>query len=74
MIRLLKYLVILKNKTLEYVIYLVLVISLLIQPDYKVIVVSRHYLGSINHTLLTLNMLKEKGFHMSLIRQDIKMI
>ena len=26
----------------------------LIQPDYKVIVVSRHYLGSINHTLLTI--------------------
>ena len=29
----------------------------LIRPDYKVIVVSRHYLGSINHTLLTLNAL-----------------
>lgn len=26
----------------------------LIQDDYKVIVVSRHYLGSINHTLLTI--------------------
>ncbi|WP_299715515.1 dethiobiotin synthase [uncultured Tenacibaculum sp.] len=39
----------------------------LIQPDYKVIVVSRHYLGSINHTLLTLNLLKEKGFDISLI-------
>ncbi|MEM8847356.1 MAG: dethiobiotin synthase, partial [Bacteroidota bacterium] len=26
----------------------------LIQPNYKVIVVSRHYLGSINHTLLTI--------------------
>lgn len=39
----------------------------LIQPDYKVIVVSRHYLGSINHTLLTLNLLKEKGFHVSLL-------
>lgn len=25
----------------------------LIQPDYKVILVSRHYLGSINHTFLT---------------------
>lgn len=33
----------------------------LIQPDYKVIVVSRHYLGSINHTLLTLEILKAKG-------------
>ncbi len=39
----------------------------LIKPDYKVIVVSRHYLGSINHTLLTLNLLKEKGFDVSLI-------
>lgn len=33
----------------------------LIQPDYKVIVVSRHYLGSINHTLLTCEMLKGRG-------------
>ncbi|WP_340199647.1 dethiobiotin synthase [Ascidiimonas sp. W6] len=33
----------------------------LIQPSYKVIVVSRHYLGSINHTLLTLECLKQKG-------------
>lgn len=33
----------------------------LIQPDYKVIVVSRHYLGSINHTLLTLEVLRQKG-------------
>src|SRR5574343_637483 len=32
----------------------------LIQPDYKVIVVSRHYLGSINHTLLTIEALKNK--------------
>ncbi len=39
----------------------------LIQPNYKVIVVSRHYLGSINHTLLTLNLLKDKGFDVSLI-------
>lgn len=39
----------------------------IIKPDYKVIVVSRHYLGSINHTLLTLNLLKEKGFDISLI-------
>ena len=29
----------------------------LIQPDYKVIIVSRHYLGSINHTLLTIEAL-----------------
>ncbi len=33
----------------------------------KVIVVSRHVLGSINHTLLTLNLLKEKGFDTYLI-------
>ncbi|TDQ22023.1 dethiobiotin synthase [Tenacibaculum caenipelagi] len=38
-----------------------------IKTDYKVIVVSRHYLGSINHTLLTVNLLKEKGFDVSLI-------
>ncbi|WP_299337661.1 dethiobiotin synthase [uncultured Psychroserpens sp.] len=39
----------------------------LIKPEYKVIVVSRHYLGSINHTLLTINLLKEKGFNVSVI-------
>lgn len=39
----------------------------LIQPNYKVIVVSRHYLGSINHSLLTINLLKEKGFDVSII-------
>lgn len=39
----------------------------LIKPDYKVIVVSRHYLGSINHTLLTVNLLKSKGFDVALI-------
>ena len=39
----------------------------LIQSDYKVIVVSRHYLGSINHSLLTINLLKEKGFDVSII-------
>jgi dethiobiotin synthetase len=32
----------------------------LIQPDYKVILVSRHYLGSINHTLLTFEILKSR--------------
>lgn len=31
-----------------------------IQPDYKVIVVSRHYLGSINHTLLTIECLHNR--------------
>ncbi|CAA0145109.1 dethiobiotin synthase [Tenacibaculum maritimum] len=39
----------------------------LIQPDYKVIVVSRHYLGSINHTLLTVNLLQQKGFNVALL-------
>jgi dethiobiotin synthetase len=32
----------------------------LIQPDYKVIVVSRHYLGSINHSLLTIEALRNR--------------
>jgi len=32
----------------------------LIQPKDKVIVVSRHYLGSINHTLMTLELLKQR--------------
>ncbi|TDU43704.1 dethiobiotin synthetase [Gelidibacter sediminis] len=39
----------------------------LIKPEYKVIVVSRHYLGSINHTLLTVNLLQSKGFDVALI-------
>lgn len=33
----------------------------IIKPDYKVIIVSRHYLGSINHTLLTVEALKNRG-------------
>ena len=33
----------------------------LIQPKDKVIVVSRHYLGSINHTLMTVETLKNRG-------------
>ena len=33
----------------------------LIRPDYEVIIVSRHYLGSINHTLLTLKALTDIG-------------
>jgi len=32
----------------------------LIKPDYEVIVVSRHYLGSINHTLLTIETLRNR--------------
>jgi len=33
----------------------------LIRPDYKVIIVSRHYLGSINHTLLTIEALRQRN-------------
>ena len=33
----------------------------LIKPDYKIIIVSRHYLGSINHTLLTFEALKSRN-------------
>ena len=33
----------------------------LIREDYKVIVVSRHYLGSINHTLLTIEALQNRN-------------
>ncbi len=32
----------------------------LIKSDYKVVIVSRHYLGSINHTLLTIEALKNR--------------
>jgi dethiobiotin synthetase len=37
----------------------------LIQSDYKVIVVSRHYLGSINHTLLTVEALKNRKINVA---------
>lgn len=37
----------------------------LIQPDYKVIVVSRHYLGSINHTLLTIEALQHRKINIA---------
>jgi dethiobiotin synthetase len=37
----------------------------LIQPNYKVIVVSRHYLGSINHTLLTIEALKSRKINIA---------
>ena len=37
----------------------------LIQPNYKVIVVSRHYLGSINHTLLTIEALKNRKINIA---------
>lgn len=33
----------------------------LVQPDYKIIIVSKHYLGSINHTLLTIEAIKNRG-------------
>lgn len=39
----------------------------ILKPDYKIIVVSRHYLGSINHTLLTVNYLKERGFDVAIL-------
>ena len=37
----------------------------LIKSDYKIIVVSRHYLGSINHTLLTIEALKNRNLSVS---------
>ncbi|MEI6866397.1 dethiobiotin synthase [Flavicella sp.] len=39
----------------------------LIKAEYKVIIVSRHYLGSINHTLMTIKLLQEKGFKPAVI-------
>lgn len=39
----------------------------IISLEHKVIVVSRHYLGSINHSLLTLKLLKEKGYDVAII-------
>ena len=39
----------------------------IIMPNYKIIVVSRHYLGSINHSLLTINWLKQKGYDVSVL-------
>lgn len=39
----------------------------IIMPSYKVIVVSRHYLGSINHTLLTIGWLQLKGYDVSVL-------
>jgi dethiobiotin synthetase len=37
----------------------------LVQPDYKIIIVSRHYLGSINHTLLTIEALKNRKINIA---------
>ncbi len=39
----------------------------IIDPTYKVIVVSRHYLGSINHTLMTLEILRSRGLNVHLM-------
>ncbi len=39
----------------------------IIMPSYKVVVVSRHYLGSINHSLLTINWLQQKGYDVSVL-------
>lgn len=39
----------------------------LIQPSYSVILVSRHYLGSINHTLMSIEILRNRGFEPQLI-------
>lgn len=39
----------------------------LITPSDHVIVISRHYLGSINHSLLTIKLLKDKGLNISVI-------
>ncbi|NER17119.1 dethiobiotin synthase [Spongiivirga citrea] len=37
----------------------------IILPDYKIVLVSRHYLGSINHTLLSIEYLKSKGLQVA---------
>ena len=37
----------------------------LIRPDYQVIIVSRHYLGSINHTLLTIEAIKSRKINIA---------
>lgn len=39
----------------------------LIKSDHKVIVVSRHYLGSINHSLLTIEKLQERNLKIGII-------
>ena len=37
----------------------------LIKPEHKVILVSRHYLGSINHTILSIEALKNRGIEVA---------
>jgi dethiobiotin synthetase len=39
----------------------------IIQPHYKVVVVARHYLGSIDHSLLTIGWLQQRGFEVSVL-------
>ena len=39
----------------------------LIQTNYKVILVSRHYLGSINHTLMSIKLLQQRGLDIALV-------
>ncbi|MDX1326374.1 MAG: dethiobiotin synthase [Arenibacter sp.] len=39
----------------------------IIMPTYKVVVVSRHYLGSINHSLLTIQWLQTKGYDVAVL-------
>jgi len=39
----------------------------LINGDYHVVLVSKHYLGSINHTLMSIEMLKQRGLNCSII-------
>ncbi len=39
----------------------------LIRPDHKVVVVSRHYLGSINHSLLTIMHLQQQGLEPAIL-------
>lgn len=43
----------------------------IIMPDYKVVVVSRHYLGSINHSLLTISWLQKKGYDVAVLFSGI---
>lgn len=44
-----------------------LYIDLIQQFNLPIILVSRHYLGSINHTLLTLEALKNRGLHVEVL-------
>ena len=37
----------------------------IIKPEYKIILVSRHYLGSINHTILSIEALKSRGLEVA---------